>query len=53
MPTIRVKFKDEYSWLASENLAVYAYQDGKFLVWDPVCDEWVWIPMESCLGATN
>ena len=53
MPTICVKFKDEYPWLVSETLTVYAYQDGKFLVWDPICGEWLWIPMESCLGKNN
>ena len=50
MPIISVKPNFGYSWLEGRGLPVYGYKESKFLVWDPVLEEWTWIPMTCCTG---
>ncbi len=42
MLTVRVNDERKY-WLKGLDLPVYGYQDYKFLLWDPICDEWIWV----------
>lgn len=50
MPIICVKPNCGYSWLECDDLPVYGYEESKFLVWDPILEEWIWIPMDCCIG---
>ena len=52
MPRVYVKSSCEYDWLRGDWFVVYGLDlvEGRFLIWDSVCDAWVWIPVDDCEG---
>lgn len=52
MPRVYVKSSCEHNWLRGHWFVVYGLDvvEGRFLIWDSVCDAWVWIPVDDCEG---